>query len=136
MGSLLALVVLAGVASGCAAKRPLLYPNDAFLEAGQDAVQQDIDACRAEARAYGAGTHPAARTAGSTAVGSASGAAVGAAAGAVRGRAGRGAAAGAAGGAAGGFVRGLFRSRNPDPIEARYVNICLGRRGYQVIGWK
>ena len=136
MGGLLALVVLTGLTVGCAPKRPVLYPNDAYLRAGEAVAQQDIDACVAAAQAYGSGTSQAARTAGSTAVGSAAGAAVGAASGAVWGRPGRGAAAGAAGGAVGGLLRGLFRTRRPDSIEARYVNICLGRRGYQVIGWK
>jgi hypothetical protein len=138
-GCLFAAVVMVVLLPGCAAKRPVLYPNHAYQRAGDIVVQQDIDACLADAQAYGAGTSAAAQTAGSTAVGAATGAAVGAATGAVWGRpgrgAGRGAAAGAAGGAVGGFLRGIFRSRRPDPIEARYVSICLGSRGYQVIGW-
>jgi len=135
-GCLFVVLVLTGLAVGCAPKRPVLYPNGTYQQAGEAVAQQEIDACVAAARAYGSGASPAVRTAGSTAVGSAAGAAIGAASGAAWGYPGRGAAAGAAGGAVGGLLRGLFRSRRPDSIEARYVNICLGRRGYQVIGWK
>lgn len=130
------LVFAALALAGCAAKRPVLYPNETVSDVGWEAAQRDIDECVAAAEAYGAGRTPAARAAGSTVVGSATGAAVGAAVGAVRGRAGRGAAAGAAGGAAAGVVSGIFRWRDPDPIKARFVNICLARQGYQIIGWR
>jgi outer membrane lipoprotein SlyB len=61
---------------------------------------------------------------------------VGAAAGAVVGRAGRGAAMGAAGGGSAGLLRGLFGSRDPDPVQKRFVEKCLREKGYQVIGWQ
>lgn len=135
-GGVVLVVTLLWVA-GCATQRPVLYPNHTLQDVGWDAAQADVDACIDEARAYGAGgPHPAAKTAGSTVVGSAAGAAVGSVVGAVRGRPGRGAAAGAAGGAVGGFLRGVFRSRRVDPIEQRYVNICLSRQGYEILGWK
>jgi hypothetical protein len=131
------LLLLSFATLACATKRPVLYPNEAFNNAGWEVAQKDVDDCLAQARAYGAGgPSSAAKTAGSTAVGSASGAAVGAVVGAVHGRAGRGAAAGAAGGAVGGLLSGIFRSRDPDPIDARFVNVCLSRQGYQVLGWK
>ena len=49
---------------------------------------------------------------------------------------GRGAAAGAAGSAVVGLVRGLFRSREPDPVYRRFVEKCLREKGYEPIGWK
>ena len=52
------------------------------------------------------------------------------------GSAGRGAAAGAAGGGARSFLHGLFRWRDPDPIERNFVQECLRQRGYHVIGWR
>ncbi len=121
---------------GCAPKRPVLYPNRTLEEVGHDAAQRDIDDCLAFAEAYGLEARPEVRTAKSTAAGGALGGATGAASGAVRGNAGRRAGAWAAGGAAAGFMRGLFRWRDPDPVQARFVKICLSDQGYQVIGWR
>lgn len=120
----------------CAAKRPVLYP-DARLEAvGPEAAQQDIDDCLQKAAAAGYSSNSGGKVAGSTAVGAAAGAAVGAAVGAVAGRAGAGAAMGAAGGGTGGLIRGLFGSRDLDPVQRRFVDQCLKDKGYEVIGWQ
>ena len=120
----------------CAAKRPVLYP-DARLEAmGAAAAQQDIDDCLQKAAAAGYESNPGGKVAGSTAVGAAAGAAVGSAVGAVAGRAGPGAAMGAAWGGTGGLIRGLFGSRDLDPVQRRFVEQCLQEKGYQVIGWQ
>jgi hypothetical protein len=130
-------LALLPLAVACATKRPVLYPNETVNQVGWDAANRDIDECLKFADAYGLGPNPAGRTAESTAKGSAVGAATGGAWGAVRGRnAGNRAAAGAAAGAAGGFVRGIFRWRDPDPIQARFVHVCLRNQGYEVIGWK
>jgi len=134
--ALLLLASAALLASGCAPKRPVLYPNETVNNVGWDAAQRDIDECLKFAEAYGLNANPAGRTATSTAVGGAMGGATGGAWGAVRGDAGRRAAAGAAAGASGGFLRGLFRWRDPDPIQQRFVGVCLGKQGYEVIGWK
>jgi hypothetical protein len=134
------LVCLAAAAiaagAGCAARRPLLYPNQAWNQAGAVGAEQDIDECLALARAHGLDAHPEHRTAASTAAGGAMGGAVGAATGAVWGHPGRGAGAGAAGGATAGLLRGMFRWRDPDPLQARFVDICLSQQGYQVVGWR
>jgi hypothetical protein len=124
------------LAVACAAKRPVLYPNETLNQVGYEAAQRDVDECLGMAQAYGLEANPAGKTAGSTAAGSAVGAATAGAWGAVRGGAGSHAAAGAAAGATGGFLRGLFRWRNPDPIQARFVGVCLRRQGYEVIGGK
>lgn len=134
----LELLLLAAVLIGtaCAPKRPVLYPNETVQQVGWDGAQRDVDECLKFAEAYGLGADPAARTAGSTAVGGALGGAAGAAGGAVRGSAGSRAGAGAAAGASVGFLRGLFRWRDPDPMQQRFVQICLARQGYQIIGWR
>src|SRR5207245_9339092 len=71
------------------------------------------------------------------AVGGAAGAAIGAVGGAVSGRgAGTGAAVGAARGATAGAVHGAAKQTEPSPVYKRYVDRCLGERGYEVIGWQ
>jgi uncharacterized protein YcfJ len=120
----------------CAAKRPVLYPNARLEAVGDAAAQQDIDECLQKAAAAGYTSNSGGKVAGSTAVGAATGAAVGAAVGAVAGRAGTGAAMGAAGGGTGGLIRGIFGSRNLDPVQQRFVDQCLKEKGYEVIGWQ
>ena len=116
---------------------PVLYPNSTLTQNGRAQADADIDTCVESAKAYGAGTNPAGRAATSAAQGAAVGAAAGGTWGAiVHGDAGRRAAGGAAAGASAGFLRGLFRWRDPDPLERRFVNICLSKEGYQVIGWR
>jgi predicted small lipoprotein YifL len=127
--------VIASIA-GCAAKRPVLYPNQKVQTVGHAVTEFDIDECMQLAADAGLKSNRTGKVAGSTAVGAASGAAVGAAVGAVTGRPGRGAAVGAAGGGTGGLIRGLFRSRDLDPVQQRFVEECLGERGYKVIGWR
>ncbi len=132
----LALLVAALGVAGCAAKRPVLYPNAIFVEEGQVAGERAIDDCVELAAAYGHEATPTQDVAKETAKGSAVGAAVGGAVGAATSRSGPRAAGGAAGGAVLGFFRGLFRSRDPDPIQRRFVEQCLRDWGYQPIGWR
>lgn len=133
---LMALAAGALVVAGCAAKRPVLYPNETVDAVGWEAAERDVDECLEFAEAYGHERNPAGRTAASTAMGGAVGGASGGAWGAVRGDAGGRAAAGAAAGASAGFLRGLFRWREPDPIQKRFVGVCLRKQGYEVIGWR
>lgn len=120
----------------CAPKRPVLYPNAAYQQAGAEAARQDVDECLAYARSEGYVANPAGRAGAQATGGAAVGAATGAAAGAVFGDAGRWAAAGAAGGGARWLLRSLFGWRDPDPIQQGFVQECLHERGYRVIGWK
>ncbi|MGH7845739.1 MAG: hypothetical protein ACREQW_11295 [Candidatus Binatia bacterium] len=130
--------------SACAAKRPVLYPDDHLKRVGSATADQDVNICMRQAGDYLARNRHASEVAGSAAVGAGGGAAVGAAGGAaggaVLGHAGRGAAVGAAGGAAAGMtrglLRGLFRSRQPDPVYQKFVNRCLREKGYDLIGWE
>ena len=120
----------------CSQKRPVLYPNYHLQQVGEETAQTDIDECIQFAKEYGASSGSSGEVAKRTTEGGAVGAAGGAASGAVFGSAGRGAAAGAAGGAAVGFVRGLFGSREPDPVFRQFVEKCLREKGYEPVGWK
>jgi hypothetical protein len=132
-----ALSVLLVLLGACAPKRPVLYPNRTLQQVGEVQAGQDVAACLEQAAADGHQAHPVARSLGHAGIAAAVGAAGAAAWGAVRGgNVGSWAGAGAAGGAGGGFVRGLLGWREPDPIQARYVSVCLGDQGYRVIGWK
>ncbi len=121
---------------GCAAKRPVLYPNNHFKQAGEMKVQEEIDACLQLAETSGAkadkGEEIAKNTAGAAAIGGASGAAWGA----FFGDAGKHAGAGAAAAAAGALVHGAMKSGDPDVIFRGFVERCLREKGYEVIGWR
>jgi hypothetical protein len=121
--------------AGCAAERPVVYPNPHFKSVGPAVAQSDIDQCVALARDYGVQPRRGGPDSGDVAVNTGVGAASGAARGAVYGHAGRGAAAGAAGAAAGSVVRGVFRPR-VNQAHRRFVEQCLRDKGYQVTGWQ
>lgn len=129
----LSILLVAAMLISCAT-RPVVVPNEQLAQAGGAAPQADIDACLAEAK-QAVESDRAKEVAANTAEGAAVGGAVGAATGAVLGQ-GRGAGAGAAGGAAGAFVRSMLHWRDPDPVEKGYVNRCLRKRGYDVLGWR
>lgn len=124
------------VLAGCAAQRPVLYPNDHYQRVGATAADADIEACVSLAEAHGNDADQSGKVATNTAVGAGVGAAGGAAVGAIFGSAGRGAAAGGVGGAVTGLFRGLTKASEPDPIYKRFVEQCLAERGYKPIGWK
>lgn len=131
-----ALACLLPLAAGCAAKRPVLYPNAHYSAVGAPAAAGDVARCQQRAAAQGHDARPGARAAASSAAGAAGGAAVGAVGGAILGDAGRGAAAGAGMGGTRGLLRGLFRWREPAPLERGFVEACLDEQGYRVIGWR
>ena len=133
------LPVLLGVmvmVSACAARRPVMYPNEQLEKAGPSGSDRDIDDCMRLADAYVKSGGKARGVARDTAVGGGTGAAIGAVGGAVYGDAGRGAAAGAATGATAGLLYGLFNLGTPNPLWQNYVNTCLADRGYRVLGWE
>ncbi len=122
--------------TGCATKRPVLYPNDKMQTVGKAQAQSDTDGCIRAAKS-GVGTaEPGEKVVGASAGGAAVGEATGAAGGALSGNAGIGAATGAVGGAAGGFVWSIFQARDPDPVYAGFVERCLREKGYEPIGWR
>lgn len=123
-------------AAGCAAKRPVLYPNAQYQSVGIEVAQADIDTCMQMAETGVGDKNHAADTAGRSAVGAGTGAAVGAVGGAIQGGAGTGAAVGAATGGTLGLFSGLWRTRDHDPIYMAYVDTCLSEKGYRPIGWR
>ena len=132
-------LVLAGLLAlgGCASSQsPVLYPNAKLKQVGREQASRDIEECRKLADDYVQST-AAKDVAKGAAVGGAAGAAIGAVGGAVSGRgAGIGAAIGAATGATAGAAHGAVKQTEPSPVYKRYVDRCLGERGYEVIGWQ
>ena len=132
------------IAVGCAAQRPVLYPNAELKRVGTSAAERDINDCMKRAEEYIHSDGEAGKTLENAGVGAATGAAIGAAAGgaggAIVGRAGTGAAVGAAGGGAAGATRAvvheIFRKRDPSPVYKNFVNRCLREKGYEPIGWQ
>jgi hypothetical protein len=120
----------------CAAKRPILAPNEHLTEMGSEAAQRDVDECIRLAAEAGPGARRGKQVASQTAGGAAVGAATGAVAGAISGGPGLGAAAGAAGGATAGLLRGLFTSSDLDAGQEHYVEDCLRQKGYNINGWQ
>lgn len=131
-----ALLIIVFLTTSCAAKRPVLYPNDRLETVGADTAQQDIDTCIQLAKDNNVSSGSAGKVAGKTGAGAAVGAATGAVVGAITGNPGRAAAAGAAGGGTAGLLSGLFKAREPDPVFQRFVEQCLHDKGYQPIGWR
>ncbi len=131
------LIILLLVA-GCAAPKPILYPNAHSQQVGKEVADRDIDECREMAKDAGATASQgkSGQVAGSTTAGGAIGSAAGAVGGAVVGHPGRGAMVGAASGATAGFLRGLFRRSPPSNTYKQFVQRCLKERGYDPVGWE
>ena len=134
----IARLVLILLLTACAGPKPVLYPNEHYRTGGEDVAKRETTDCRQEAKGAGVSPHGGRGTAvaGGTAVGAGAGAASGAVGGAIAGSAGLGAAIGAATGAAYGFIGSLFRPSTPDPAYTRFVERCLGERGYEIVGWR
>ena len=124
--------------AGCAAHKPILYPNEHYQQVGADAAQADIQDCMALAKDAGASSSEGktAQAATGTVAGGAVGSAAGAVGGAILGHPGRGAMVGAASGATAGFLRGLFKRSPPSAAFTNYVDRCLRDRGYDPTGWQ
>jgi outer membrane lipoprotein SlyB len=131
------LIILLLVA-GCAAPKPILYPNAHSQQVGKEVADRDIDECREMAKDAGATASQgkSGQVAGSTTAGG-------------RDRIcsrgsgwcggwspGRGAMVGAASGATAGFLRGLFRRSPPSNTYKQFVQRCLKERGYDPVGWE
>lgn len=124
---------------GCASSppQPQLYPNSHMQSVGRAQADQDIAECRQLAHTSGVAEKKDGKVGKNAAGGAAIGGASAGAWGLVRGKnAGERAAAGAAAGAAGGAVRGAMQSSETSPVFKKFVNRCLAKRGYEVIGWQ
>jgi outer membrane lipoprotein SlyB len=124
--------------AGCAAPKPILYPNAHSQQVGKEVADRDIDECREMAKDAGATASQgkSGQVAGSTTAGGAIGSAAGAVGGAVVGHPGRGAMVGAASGATAGFLRGLFRRSPPSNTYKQFAQRCLKEWGYDPVGWE
>ncbi len=120
---------------GCAAPRPMVYPNQYYIRVGDAQAQRDIADCMWMADQY-IRENPAADVAQSTLIGGGAGAAIGAVGGAISGSAGKGAAIGAATGATAGLLGGLLGSSQPSEVYKNYVDRCLAEKGYEPMGWR
>lgn len=122
--------------TGCASKRPVLYPNEQYRLVGTDGAQEDIDTCIRLAEEADAQGHladeVAARTGKSALVGGATGAVVGA----ISGSALRGGLIGAAAGGTAALVSSAMKGPEDSPVFRRFVELCLFEKGYQVLGWQ
>ncbi|MEI8346503.1 MAG: cell envelope biogenesis protein OmpA [Pseudomonadota bacterium] len=114
----------------CSSK-PVLYPNEKLQAVGKEAAYEDVNRCMNAADNYmesGRGKRIA-RSAGKGAI-------FGGAVGAVGGLLSGDLTSGVIGGAAiGGTAGGVGEALSPDQIKHQYVNRCLARMGYEVIGW-
>lgn len=126
--------------AGCASGRPILDENDKVMKVGEARAERDIDDCLVRADRYLA-RHKADIENKAVTRGAVKGATVGAVIGLVSGRnlgaTVGGAALGAGVGAGGALLES--KARDPgsvDPLKSRYVENCLKRRDYEVIGWK
>jgi outer membrane lipoprotein SlyB len=137
------LAALGALCVGCAAQKPVLYPNERLNQVGMTVAERDRKACEEigdEAVKNGTAGQVAAQAAKSGAIGAGAGAAGGAVWGAITGGVASGAAGGAAGGAVGGVLASLlghaFNPPPPDPAYRAVVERCLRDRGYEVVGWQ
>lgn len=113
------------------ASRPVLYPNNKFKKVGQEKADKDIDLCMDDAEKYvkSSKLKQSAKSGGKGAiVGGVIGTVSGLFTGDIIGSLAQGAAIGGAGGAAYGAV-------SPDQLRRKYVNMCLQKKHYQVVGW-
>lgn len=122
--------------SGCAARRPVLYPNGHYRSVGEEKARQDIDECLKLADAAGADGDKTAEVAKQTGKSAVIGGATGAVVGAISGSLGSGSLIGAAAGGTVALVGSAFRASDPSPVYMRFVEYCLMEKGYQPIGWR
>jgi hypothetical protein len=122
--------------SACAAKRPVLYPNNQLKEIGQNKANQEIDGCISMANEYQAGGSRSAEIAKDAGKAGIVGAATGAVIGVLTGDFGRAVAIGGAGAATATAGMGVMRSDEPDQVFRQFVDQCLREKGYQPVGWR
>lgn len=132
--SILSLMTLVSCAS---TKAPQFYPNAHLQSVGSERAREDREYCMSLADEYVEDKGRYNDMAKDTAVGAVGGAAAGAVGGAILGGSvGRTTAAGAAAGAVIAIVRGLFEMSEQSPSYQRFVEYCLQKRGYEIVGWE
>ncbi len=115
---------------------PNIYPNAYSQQMGPARMEADKQDCMAMATEYAEHKSDYTETAKAGAIGVGVGAGTGALAGVItKGKVGRTTAAGAAIGGVLGVVKGLSDRNQPNPSYQQFVNHCLERKGYEVMGW-
>jgi hypothetical protein len=139
MRILFAAVVVVGV-SACSAisgpKTPDLFPNEKLSSTPMGVVQADIRSCMALADQYIQEPNKYGEMAKRGVIGGAVGAGTGALAGTItRSNPGRSTGAGAAVGGVLGVLSGMSEMNQRSPSYERFVEHCLQKQGYEIIGW-
>ena len=119
-------------------KRPVFYPNRHLQDVGQAQAERDVDRCMSLADSHSVSRTKDGQVGRRAAEAGIIGGAATGAYGVIRdkGDVGERAAAGAAAGVVTGATRGAFKSTELSPTFKKFVNRCLGERGYDVIGWE
>ena len=110
---------------------PVLYPNQKYESVGEEVAQDDVKTCIDKADKF-LKSSKGKKMLKSGGAGAIVGGVIGGVAGLFTGDIAGSAAQGAAMGGAGGAVAGAL---NPDELKQKYVNHCLNKQGYQVLGW-
>jgi hypothetical protein len=128
---------LTGCASMTAPKKPQFYPNEKLSHTSSMQTQDDVDRCIALADQYVEEPNKYTTIAKDGLIGGAIGAGTGAVAGTITGNnVGRATGAGAAVGGIIGVLKGMSEIREHSPSYERFVEHCLQKKGYEIIGWK
>ena len=124
--------------SSCSTKSaPAFFPNEYLEKVGRVQADADSSYCESLANSYIKEPNAYGSAAKEGVYGATIGAGTGALTGAiVRGSVGRSLGAGAAVGAIVGIVNELRNSGDHTPTYKRFVEHCLQKKGYQVIGWQ
>lgn len=120
--------------------RPILDQNDQYLRVGKEQADLDVTQCRADSDEY-LKEYKIEKLKKETARKAVIGTGVGAVVGALHGGRLRSAAGGGLIGLGVGAVVGAISVASedklkPDEVKQRYINNCLNRKGYSVIGWE
>lgn len=125
----------AGCATMTTPKTPDLFPNSKLSMTPTGQVQTDVDECLALADRYIEQPDQYTNIAKQGLIGGALGAGTGAVAGTITGEVGRGTGAGAAVGGILGVLKGMSEMTDRTPSYERFVEHCLHKKGYEVVGW-
>jgi len=139
MRRMLSLAIVCGLAA-CSAvagpKTPDLFPNEKLSKTPMGVVQSDVNSCMALADQYIKEPNKYGEVAKQGVIGGAVGAGTGAVAGVITGNnAGRATGAGAAVGGMIGVLKGASEMNERPPAYERFVEHCLQKKGYEIVGW-
>jgi hypothetical protein len=123
-------------AGGCSTMTtPDFYPNAKLNNTPRGQVNADVHHCMSLADEYIKQPNKYGEMAKEGLIGGAVGAGTGAIAGTITGNAGRGTGAGAAVGGILGVLHAASKMNDRSPSYERFVEHCLQKQGYEIIGW-